>query len=36
VRNLEFSGDELARIDRFASDAGIDIWNASSRIKEAE
>jgi L-glyceraldehyde 3-phosphate reductase len=36
VRNLHFSSEELARIDQFATDAGIDIWNASSRIKEAE
>jgi L-glyceraldehyde 3-phosphate reductase len=35
VRNLAFSADELAKIDQFATDAGIDIWNASSRIKEA-
>lgn len=36
VRNLHFSDEELAKIDQFAIDAGIDIWNASSRIKEAE
>ena len=30
VRNLEFSADELARIDRYATDAGIDIWKASA------
>jgi L-glyceraldehyde 3-phosphate reductase len=36
VRNLHFSSEELDRIDQFATDAGIDIWNASSRIKEAE
>jgi L-glyceraldehyde 3-phosphate reductase len=36
VRNLHFSDEEIATIDRFATDAGIDIWNASSRIKEAE
>jgi L-glyceraldehyde 3-phosphate reductase len=35
LRNLDFSGDELASIDRFATDAGIDIWT-SSRIKEVE
>jgi L-glyceraldehyde 3-phosphate reductase len=33
VRNLEFGADELARIDRYATDAGIDIWK-SSRVKE--
>jgi L-glyceraldehyde 3-phosphate reductase len=35
VRKLEFSADELASIDQFATDAGIDIWT-SSRIKEVE
>jgi L-glyceraldehyde 3-phosphate reductase len=35
VRNLHFSDEELARIDRFATDAGIDIWNRSSSIREA-
>src|SRR5947209_4872416 len=34
VRNLEFSGEELARIDQFATDAGIDIWIASAVVKE--
>lgn len=33
VRNLSFSGDELERIDRHATDAGIDIWK-SSQVKE--
>jgi L-glyceraldehyde 3-phosphate reductase len=28
--NLEFSSDELAEIDRFATDAGINLWAASS------
>jgi L-glyceraldehyde 3-phosphate reductase len=32
VRNLEFSADELARIDRYATDAGIDIWKASALV----
>jgi len=32
VRNLSFSDEELARIDRYATDAGIDIWKASSSI----
>jgi len=36
VRNLHFSDEEIAKIDQFATDAGIDIWNVSSRIKEAE
>jgi len=36
VRNLHFSDEEIAKIDQFATDAGIDIWNESSRIKEAE
>ena len=36
LRNLQFSGEELARIDRTATDAGIDIWDASSSIREAE
>jgi L-glyceraldehyde 3-phosphate reductase len=36
VRNLHFSADELARIDRFATDAGINIWQRSSVIKEIE
>jgi L-glyceraldehyde 3-phosphate reductase len=35
VRNLEFSDEELARIDRFATDAWIDIWKDSSSIKDA-
>jgi L-glyceraldehyde 3-phosphate reductase len=35
LRNLDFSADELARIDRLATDAGVDIWRASSAI-EAE
>jgi L-glyceraldehyde 3-phosphate reductase len=30
LRNLEFSDDELAEIDRHAVDAGINIWKASS------
>ena len=32
VRDLSFSDEELARIDRYATDAGIDIWKASSSI----
>jgi L-glyceraldehyde 3-phosphate reductase len=33
VRNISFSDEELTRIDRFATDAGIDIWK-SSLVKE--
>jgi L-glyceraldehyde 3-phosphate reductase len=33
TRSLSFSDDELDRIDRFATDAGIDIWK-SSQVKE--
>ncbi len=33
VRNLEFSDEELTRIDRYATDAGINIWK-SSEVKE--
>jgi L-glyceraldehyde 3-phosphate reductase len=36
VRKLDFTSDELARIDRFATDAGIDIWKASSSIEATE
>ena len=36
VRNLDFSGDELARIDQRATDAGIDIWRDSSSVTEAQ
>jgi L-glyceraldehyde 3-phosphate reductase len=35
-RGLEFSGEELARIDELAGDAGIDIWKASSSIGALE
>ena len=28
--NLEFSADELAEIDRHATEAGINLWAASS------
>jgi L-glyceraldehyde 3-phosphate reductase len=33
VRNLTFSADELERIDRYATDAGINIWK-SSEVQE--
>jgi L-glyceraldehyde 3-phosphate reductase len=36
VRNLDFSQDELARIDQLATDAGIDIWKDSSSVTEAQ
>jgi L-glyceraldehyde 3-phosphate reductase len=36
LQKLQFSGEELATIDRFATDAGIDIWDSSSSIKEAK
>jgi L-glyceraldehyde 3-phosphate reductase len=32
LRHLEFGSDELDRIDALATDAGIDIWEASSSI----
>jgi L-glyceraldehyde 3-phosphate reductase len=34
VRNLDFSKEQLERIDRFATDAGINIWQRSSVIKD--
>ncbi len=30
LKNLEFSGAELTEIDRYATDSGINIWQASS------
>lgn len=36
LRNLGFSPDKLARIDKLATDAGIDIWRGSSSICEAQ
>jgi L-glyceraldehyde 3-phosphate reductase len=36
LRGLEFSGNELARIDELAADAAIDIWKASSSIGALE
>ncbi|MGZ2411091.1 L-glyceraldehyde 3-phosphate reductase [Sphingomonas sp. F9_3S_D5_B_2] len=35
LRKLDFSSDELARIDELATDAGIDIWKSSSSIGAA-
>jgi L-glyceraldehyde 3-phosphate reductase len=31
LERLDFSDEELARIDRHAVEAGINIWEASSR-----
>jgi L-glyceraldehyde 3-phosphate reductase len=30
VSNLDFSDDELAEIDKYAVDAGIDLWRSVS------
>jgi L-glyceraldehyde 3-phosphate reductase len=30
IRNLAFSDDELAEIDKYATDSGINLWAASS------
>jgi L-glyceraldehyde 3-phosphate reductase len=30
LRKLDFTADELAEIDRHATDSGINIWSASS------
>ncbi|MBV9529039.1 L-glyceraldehyde 3-phosphate reductase [Sphingomonas sp.] len=35
VRNLEFSEEELERIDALGTDAGIDIWEESSSVGTA-
>jgi L-glyceraldehyde 3-phosphate reductase len=32
LANLDFSSDELAEIDRYASDSGIDLWRESSDV----
>jgi L-glyceraldehyde 3-phosphate reductase len=32
LEKLDFTGDELSRIDALATDAGIDIWKASSSV----
>jgi L-glyceraldehyde 3-phosphate reductase len=36
LRNLDFTPDELARIDQVATDGAIDIWSASSVIGVSE
>ena len=32
LENLPFSDDELAEIDRYATDSGINIWAESSKV----
>jgi L-glyceraldehyde 3-phosphate reductase len=32
VRRLDFSADELAEIDRHATDGGVDLWRVSSKL----
>jgi L-glyceraldehyde 3-phosphate reductase len=32
LHKLDFSSDELARVDALATDAGIDIWKDSSSV----
>lgn len=32
VGNLQFTADELAAIDRHATDGGVDLWSVSSNI----
>jgi len=36
LSNLEFSDEELAEIDRYAEEGGIDIWKRSSAIRPGE
>ena len=31
VRNLSFTADELAEIDRYATEGGINLWEAPSK-----
>ncbi|BDA86081.1 glyceraldehyde 3-phosphate reductase [Aureimonas sp. SA4125] len=33
LANMAFSDEELAEIDRFATDGGVDLWRAQSRIQ---
>ena len=35
VANLEFSADELRRIDELVTDAGVNIWGAATESKHA-
>lgn len=30
--NLDFTADELAEIDRYATESGIDLWRESSEV----
>ena len=32
LNQLDFSADELAEIDTFATDGGIDLWRVSSKL----
>jgi L-glyceraldehyde 3-phosphate reductase len=32
LERLEFSPEELAEIDRYATDSGINLWSASSAV----
>jgi L-glyceraldehyde 3-phosphate reductase len=36
VKRLDFSADELASIDGFATEGGIDLWRVSSRLGEED
>jgi L-glyceraldehyde 3-phosphate reductase len=36
VKTLDFSAEELAEIDRHATDGGVDLWAISSRIGSAD
>jgi L-glyceraldehyde 3-phosphate reductase len=36
VQNLSFSADELAEIDGYATDGGIDLWKVSSGLKPGD
>ncbi len=36
VNRLDFTDEELAEIDRYATEGDINIWNVSSRLGEAE
>ena len=36
LRNLAFSAEELARIDDYATEGGIDLWRGSSTARAAE
>ena len=36
LKTLDFSADELAEIDAFAADGGIDLWRVSSKLSEGD